>query len=117
MGIDYEKYWVVLLIFLMNISEAHAGCKKPAPVPVSFVISDGKSCPSGYSLSGNACKPISSSSHYVFVNYGGSCPSGCFSSGQSCAAISTSSCHAFYSNGGSCPSGYHRSGNSCVSNN
>jgi len=78
--------------------------------PASPIIKNG-SCPSGYSSSGNYCKPGSNARYAVPKN--GSCPSGYSSSGNYCIASSDNSKTAI-PKVGSCPSGCSSSGNYCL---
>jgi hypothetical protein len=80
---------------------------EPAAVPVPKV----GSCPSGYSTSGNYCKP-SGGARFALPKVG-SCPSGYSTSGDYCLAGSNAR-HAIPKSG-SCPSGYSTSGDYCLS--
>ena len=79
-------------------------------LPVKTLVKDG-SCPSGYTTSGNYCKPGDSARFAVRKQ--GSCPSGYTSSGSYCLA-GPSAKYAI-PKAGSCPSGYVTSGGYCLS--
>ena len=83
-----------------------AGPKAQAVPKVGF-------CPSGYSTSGNYCKP-SSNARYALVKVG-FCPSGYSTSGDYCLANSSTGRHALPKDG-FCPSGYSTSGDYCLAN-
>ncbi len=79
-------------------------------LPVKSLVKDG-SCPSGYTTSGNYCKP-GSGARYALPKHG-SCPSGYTTSGSYCLA--GNSARYAVPKSGSCPSGYTTSGGYCLS--
>ena len=79
-------------------------------LPVKPLIKEG-SCPSGYTTSGNYCKP-GSGARYALPRHG-SCPSGYTTSGSYCLA--GNSARYAVPKAGSCPSGYTTSGGYCLS--
>ena len=79
-------------------------------LPVKPLVKDG-SCPSGYTTSGNYCKP-GSGARYALPKHG-SCPSGYTTSGSYCLA--GNSARYAVPKSGSCPSGYTTSGGYCLS--
>ena len=78
--------------------------------PTATTVTKNGSCPSGYSSSGNYCKPNSGARFAIEKK--GSCPSSYSSSGNYCLANSGASLAIHKS--GSCPSGYSSSGNYCL---
>lgn len=80
-------------------------------LPPASPIAKNGSCPSGYTTSGNYCKPGSSARYAVPKN--GSCPSGYNTSGNYCVASSDSSKTAIPKSG-TCPSGCTTSNNYCL---
>ena len=80
-------------------------------LPPASPIAKNGSCPSGYSTSGNYCKPGSNARYAVAKN--GSCPSGYSSSSRYCVANSNKSKTAI-PKVGSCPSGCSTSGKYCL---
>ena len=79
--------------------------------PRAVALKKTGSCPSGYSTSGDYCKPGSSAR--FAVEKVGSCPSGYSTSGDYCLAGSSDARHAMPKSG-SCPSGYSTSGDYCL---
>ncbi|MCK6390585.1 MAG: hypothetical protein L6Q40_06125 [Azonexus sp.] len=95
--------WVGVLAIAMSGS-AFAGGLAPQ------VVAKNGGCPSGYSSSGNYCKP-SATAKFAIPRVG-TCPSGYGSSGNYCLA--SSNARMAMAKQGSCPSGYGSSGAYCL---
>ena len=81
-----------------------------ADLPVKPLVKEGN-CPSGYTSSGNYCKP-GNGARFALPKHG-SCPSGYTTSGSYCLA--GNGARYAIPKAGNCPSGYITSGGYCLS--
>lgn len=82
------------------------------PLPVTALLRQGGSCPSGYATSGDYCLP-GSEARYALARTDGSCPTGYAISGNFCLASSSSSRYAM-PRFGTCPTGFTSNGGYCL---
>jgi hypothetical protein len=82
------------------------------PLPVTALVRQGGSCPSGYATSGDYCLP-GAEARYALARTDGSCPTGYAINGNFCLASSSTSRYAM-PRFGSCPAGYASSGAYCL---
>ena len=82
------------------------------PLPVTALLRQGGSCPSGYATSGDYCLP-GAEARYALARTDGSCPTGYALSGNFCLASSSSSRYAM-PRFGTCPTGFASNGGYCL---
>jgi hypothetical protein len=82
------------------------------PLPVTALVRQGGSCPSGYATSGDYCLP-GAEARYALARTDGSCPTGYAPSGNFCLASSSSSRYAM-PRYGTCPAGFASNGGYCL---
>jgi hypothetical protein len=82
------------------------------PLPVTALLRQGGSCPSGYASSGDYCLP-GAEARYALARTDGSCPTGYALSGNFCLASSSSSRYAM-PRFGTCPTGFASNGGYCL---
>ena len=97
-----------------NYAPVAAPVAAPAamPLPVTALLRQGGTCPSGYATSGDYCLP-GADARYALARTDGSCPTGYALSGNFCLASSSTSRYAL-PRFGTCPTGYASNGGYCL---